>query len=104
MDLSSHKSLLKLSRNSVGEVRIMTTNFDTNFEHAADSMNLECNSHTIFSIPKAGGANDSGIIHIHGRIADRRVKVRESELILSSPDFGDTYFETDGFQGILKTA
>ena len=91
MNLASHISLLKLSRDSNDEIRILTTNFDTNFEHAAKLLNFECKSHALNSIPKAGGPNDFGIIHIHGRIADPRVKVEESELILSSPDFGEAY-------------
>ena len=95
MDISAHKSLLKLSQNSRGEVRLLTTNFDTNFEHAAKSLKIDCKSHAFNSIPKAGGANDSGIIHVHGRIGDSRVNVEESDLILSSPEFGDAYLRSN---------
>ena len=91
MDITGHKSLLKLSRDKNGEVRILTTNFDTIFEHAADELEFEYESHAFNAIPKAGGPNDFGIIHIHGRIADPIVNVEESELVLSSPDFGDAY-------------
>ena len=94
MDISGHKSLLKLSQNTFGDVRLLTTNFDTNFEHAAKSLKINCKSHAYTSIPRAGGANDSGIIHIHGRIADSRVKVEESDLVLSSPEFGEAYLRT----------
>ena len=91
-----HLNLLKLSQNENNEIRILTTNFDTKFEHAAKDRKIKCKSFATKSIPKPGGTEDSGIFHLHGRIADDDVETKYSELILTSSDFGDAYLR-DGW-------
>jgi hypothetical protein len=97
VEVADHLALLQLSRDSEGRPRLLTTNFDTLFEHAAHVAGLDClQSHAAESIPKPGGANDHGILHLHGRIADTKLRLDETDLILTSADFGDAYLR-DGW-------
>ena len=91
MDLGRHIALLNLSRHSSGQIRLSTTNFDNLFEHAADKLNEHCQSHVLSTMPSPGSAYDFGIFHLHGRIADKKLGLLESELILTSADFGNAY-------------
>jgi hypothetical protein len=51
-----HFALLQLSRDAEGRPRLVTTNFDTLFEHAARDGGLaDVPSHAGISVPKAGG-------------------------------------------------
>jgi NAD-dependent SIR2 family protein deacetylase len=69
-DLSRHRSLLRLSRDRAGRPRLLTTNFDTLFERAAQEGSTSVPSHAGKSIPRPGGPRDYGILHLHGRVAD----------------------------------
>jgi hypothetical protein len=96
-DTCPHLNLLQLSRDSDGRPRILTTNFDTLFERAAQAADLaDTPSHAGKNIPKPGRADDFGIIHLHGRIADDALGIPQSELVLTSADFGDAYLR-DGW-------
>ena len=48
-------------------------------------------SHALSTMPKPGSDDDFGIFHIHGRVADKRLNIEASNLILTSSDFGDAY-------------
>lgn len=95
-DLSRHLSLLHLSRDRSGRSRILTTNFDTLFERAAQKAGMPLMSHAGKSIPRPGGPRDYGILHLHGRLSDEPLNIDESDLILTSADFGDAYLR-DGW-------
>ncbi|MGY3582611.1 hypothetical protein ACVIGB_008322 [Bradyrhizobium sp. USDA 4341] len=95
-NLAHHKSLLQLSRDRTGQVRLITTNFDTLFERAAAEETLSFESHAGKSIPRPGGADDFGILHLHGRLEDADLGLKRSDLILTSADFGDAYLR-DGW-------
>ena len=90
-DLSYHKDLLNLSRDSRGRIRLATTNFDCQFELAAMSMSICWESHALSMMPKPGSGDDFGIFHLHGRIANKKLNLKASDLILTSSDFGDAY-------------
>ncbi|SHL46809.1 SIR2 family protein [Bradyrhizobium lablabi] len=94
--LAHHKSLLQLSRDRSGEVRLLTTNFDTLFERAAAEEGISFESHAGKSIPRPGGADDFGVLHLHGRLGDTDLGLKRSDLILTSADFGDAYLR-DGW-------
>jgi hypothetical protein len=97
VNVQYHLALLQLSRDRQGRPKLLTTNFDTLFERAAHAANLtDVPSHSIKSIPKAGGLRDHGILHLHGRIADTTLGLDETELVLTSADFGDAYLR-DGW-------
>ena len=92
-----HLALLQLSRDAEGRPRLLTTNFDTLFEHAAVTGGLaEVPSHSGKAIPKPGGERDYGIFHLHGRIGDAKLGLTATDLILTSADFGDAYLR-DGW-------
>jgi hypothetical protein len=91
-----HLALLQLSRDSEGRSKLLTTNFDTLFERAARAGSIDVRSYAAKSIPKPGGPRDYGILHLHGRIADARLELDETDLILTSADFGDAYLR-DGW-------
>jgi SIR2-like domain len=62
------------------------------FEHAARNGGLaDVPSHAGISIPKPGGDRDFGVLHLHGRIADEDLELTDSDLVLTSADFGDAY-------------
>jgi len=96
MVISDHLSLLQLSRDSEGRSKILTTNFDTLFERAAHQAGISLSSSATKSIPRPGGPNDYGVMHLHGRISDTKLELTETDLILTSADFGDAYLR-DGW-------
>lgn len=91
-----HAAVLALSRDKEGRARVLTTNFDTLFERAAVDRDEELFSASVKGLPKPGGPLDFGIHHLHGRIADAVLGLEESELVLTSADFGDAYLR-DGW-------
>ena len=91
-----HLHLLQLSKDPDGRSRLLTTNFDTLFERAADAAGLVVQSHAGKSLPRPGGPRDHGILHLHGRIADAVLGLEETDLTLTSADFGDAYLR-DGW-------
>jgi len=91
-----HLALLQLSRDTEGRPKMLTTNFDTLFERAARAAGLDVPSHAGKSIPKPGSARDYGILHLHGRLGDGKLGLDETDLILTSADFGDAYLR-DGW-------
>jgi hypothetical protein len=100
----NHRALLQLSRDPDGQPRVLTTNFDTLFEHAAvESGVKDVPSHACKSLPKPGGAQDFGILHLHGRIADKALGLSASDLVLTSADFGDAYLREGGRRSTLRT-
>jgi len=94
--LPDHLALLQLSRDAEGRSKLLTTNFDTLFERAALAAGLNASSHAAKSIPKPGGFRDYGILHLHGRIGDDKLDLDETDLVLTSADFGDAYLR-DGW-------
>ena len=96
-DLGAHLALLRLSRDSGGAPRLVTTNFDTLFERAAVAGGMDnVETYSGKAIPRAGTPKDAGIFHLHGCIGGSDPEVAASELILTSADFGDAYLR-DGW-------
>jgi len=95
-DLSRHVSILRLSLDRHGRAKVITTNFDTLFERAAEQIGIAWTSHAGKALPRAGTPADHGILHLHGRLGDEKLALRPSDLILTSADFGDAYLR-DGW-------
>ena len=94
-----HKALLRLSRLKHCEgIRLVTTNFDTYFEHVEEhGLQLGDNLDVAPTIPVP--RNDSevswqSVVHLHGRI--RKPYNRNHHLVLTSADFGRAYL-TEGW-------
>lgn len=97
VEFCEHRVLLELSRDLAGQPRLLTTNFDTLFEQAAADAGLaDVPSHAGKSLPKPGGPRDYGVLHLHGRIADGKLGLENTDLVLTSADFGDAYLR-DGW-------
>ncbi len=98
LTVPDHLNLLRLSRDADGRVRILTTNFDPLFECAAQAGGLTVPSHAGKAVPRPGTPDDHGILHLHGRIAYAYgpMNIAQSDLILTSADFGDAYLR-DGW-------
>jgi len=91
-DLTNHAALLKLSRNASDEVRLVTTNFDTLFERSGRGRSEgEIASHAGAAIPQPKSARCTGVLHLHGRLQDDSLSLVETDLVLTSADFGDAY-------------
>lgn len=94
-DLSNHLALLTLSRDNQGISRLLTTNFDTLFERAwlGEHGNL-ATSHAGMALPRPMTSGFSGVLHLHGRLADALVQTFETDLVLTSAEFGDAYLRS----------
>lgn len=91
-DLTAHRQLLELSRDGEQNFRLLTTNFDTLFERARkESGHPALPSHAGRAMPPAGTARFEGVLHLHGRIADADLNLDETDLVLTSAEFGDAY-------------
>ena len=96
-DLSNHLALLELSRDAEGRNRLLTTNFDTLFERAwFEKHHAAIPTHALMAMPQPKVAACTGILHLHGRLADHRPELHASEtdLILTSAEFGDAYLRS----------
>ena len=97
-ELDQHRTILRLSRDLDNRISVVTTNFDTLLERAAvkEFTNDEIANISFAgqSIPAPGSAAFSGIIHIHGRLADRALELESTPLVLSSADYGDAYMRS----------
>lgn len=96
-DLSNHLALLELSRDAEGRNRILTTNFDTLFERAwYDKHQSAIATHAGMAMPQPKVAACTGVLHLHGRLADPRPELHafETDLVLTSAEFGDAYLRS----------
>jgi hypothetical protein len=73
-ELDHHATLLRLSRDLENRILIVTTNFDTLLERASSAVAPDPVPAKISfagqSLPAPSSAEFSGIIHLHGRLAD----------------------------------
>jgi NAD-dependent SIR2 family protein deacetylase len=96
-DLANHLALVELSRDAEGRSRILTTNFDTLFERAwFDGHHTAIGTHAGMAMPQPKVAGCTGVLHLHGRLADPRPELHtfETELVLTSAEFGDAYLRS----------
>ena len=90
--LVAHSDLLDLSRGIDGRPRILTTNFDTLFERAwRRHTRQRILSYAGQAMPAVGSHDFTGVLHLHGRVGDRRNGLLETELVLTSANFGEAY-------------
>ncbi len=86
-----HRNLLRLYSTSQA-VRIVTTNFDTLFEQAAEAVDGMCDpGPQIFKAPALPlGTEFNGIVHVHGALD------HPHDMVLTDGDFGRAYL-TEGW-------
>ena len=92
-DVSTHKTLLRLSRSADGKPQIVTTNFDLLFQYADNNL-----AHYVPpNLPNLEyGQGLNGLVYLHGRINGRiNSSVGMGQvpqgLVVSSSDFGQAY-------------
>ena len=93
----THSTVLRLSRDFEGRHVVVTTNFDTLLERALFKETGQPISSRSFAgalIPAPGGPRFEGIIHLHGRLADTPLGLDQSDLVLTSADYGDAYLRS----------
>jgi SIR2-like domain len=93
----AHHTILRLSRDFEGRPAVVTTNFDTLLEralHDAGETSARELSYASAQVPAPGGPRFEGIIHLHGRLADPKLRLDESDLVLTSADYGDAYLRS----------
>ena len=98
VNLSNHRTILRLSRDLENRPTIVTTNFDTLFERAVIEAGFTDKVANLSfagqELPAPGSLDFSGIIHIHGRIADEQIDLSSTPLIFTSADYGDAYMRS----------
>ena len=96
--LDQHRSILRLSRDLDNRISVVTTNFETLLERAAaEEMSNETPRNVSFAgqaLPTPGSPTFSGIIHIHGRLADGLLGLEPTPLVITSADYGDAYMRS----------
>ena len=88
--VSTHETILRLSKGADGKPQIVTTNFDLLFKRAAGR---ELKTYVPPALPDlANGQPLSGLVYLHGRI-NSRIKRGEGRqgFVVSSSDFGRAY-------------
>ncbi|MER8905208.1 SIR2 family protein [Mesorhizobium sp. M0772] len=93
--VAAHTDLLDLSRATDGRPRIITTNFDTLFERAwRRRTGQHLTSTAGQGMPTVGSHDFTGVLHLHGRLGDRRYGLSETDLVLTSANFGEAYMRS----------
>ena len=96
--LAQHRTILRLSRDLDNRISVVTTNFDTLLERAATEVPWkETPAEVSFAgqaLPAPGSPSFAGIVHIHGRLADGKIDLAHSQLVLTSADYGDAYMRS----------
>ena len=96
--LDQHHTILRLSRDLDNRISVVTTNFDTLLERASAQVTpSETPGNISFSgqaLPTPGSPSFSGIIHIHGRLADDSLGLELTPLVITSADYGDAYMRS----------
>lgn len=88
VDLTAHRTMLKLAKLRGGQTRLITTNFDRLFE----ACNAKLPTHSRSDLPRIQFTdNNWGVVHLHGRVrADYEGPDRDG-FVLSSAEFGGAY-------------
>jgi hypothetical protein len=94
--LERHLDILRLSLDARGQTpRLVTTNFDTLFEETwYQKARNKIDSWAGPALPGVKTARFRGVIHLHGRLVHRKLKIPESELVLTSAEFGEAYLRS----------
>ncbi len=94
-NIAHHAVILRLSRDQIGRPALVTTNFDTLFERSLmQSRSPEFaadESAAGQDIPAPGSSRFHGIVHLHGRLADPQLGLAQTELVLTSAQYGEAY-------------
>lgn len=85
---ATHRALMTLSRNRDGKHRLITTNFDRIFEAVIAKTDIARSTAPRLPVPKLRW---SGLVYLHGLLAENPTAQDLDALVLSSGDFGLAY-------------
>lgn len=88
----THAALLQLACNRKGTLRLVTTNFDRIFHHAANRAGQKFISCTAPMLPIPKDSSWNGLVHLHGLLPPTIDESELNKLVLTSGDFGLAYF------------
>ena len=86
--LTTHLALLTLGQSREGSIKLVTTNFDTLFEDAANHYRLPLP--TVYVEPPTR-LRWNGVVYLHGRMPVQPSADDLEQLVLSDGDFGQAY-------------
>jgi hypothetical protein len=89
--MDTHNALLHLSRNREGALRLVTTNFDRLFEHAAKRDRQAIGSYAAPMLPLPKSSRWNGVVYLHGLLPIRSDETALNRLVVTSGDFGLAY-------------
>ena len=87
----THNALLRLSRNQVGELRLVTTNFDRIFEHVATREKQPVRAYIAPMLPIPKNSRWDGLVYLHGLLSNDADETSLQRLVITSGDFGLAY-------------
>jgi len=87
----THSSLLRLSRDREGALRLVTTNFDRTFHAAAKRTKQTFSEYSAPMLPIPKKSRWNGLVYLHGLLPQKIDETELNRLIISSGDFGLAY-------------
>ena len=97
-NLDQHRTILRLSRDLDNRLTVVTTNFDTLLERASVEVVSDIPPASMSfagqALPAPGSPAFSGVVHMHGRLADQAIGLEQTPLVLTSADYGDAYMRS----------
>ena len=88
-DLPHHLALLELSKGQDGGVRLLTTIRHAFRAVVGEWRRVGASEPCWPGDAPAGNGAFEGVLHLHGRIEDRDLHLNGTDLVLTSPEFGD---------------
>lgn len=89
--LAYHSALLKLGKDEAGRLHIVTTNYDTLFEKAAQLAHETIPVSTPPLLPDPANSDWNSIVYLHGKLSPRPKPEELKQMVLTSRDFGLAY-------------
>ena len=87
----THTALLRLSASPSGALRLVTTNFDRIFVHAARKAKISLQSHCAPFLPIPKSSKWDGLVYLHGFLPAKPTDLDLQRLVMTSGDFGLAY-------------
>ena len=89
----THTALLQLARSREGMLRLVTTNFDRIFEHAARRSKQSYHPYAAPTLPIPKPSRWNGLVHLHGLLPSKPDEDESAlqRLVVTSGDFGLAY-------------
>jgi NAD-dependent SIR2 family protein deacetylase len=87
----THSALLRLARDRVGALRLVTTNFDHLFHKAAKRTGETFKPYSAPMLPIPKNSRWDGLVYLHGLLPNNDDETAFNRLVITSGDFGLAY-------------